>query len=65
MILNVILKATYDIDSDSLYIKLTEEKQAHTVALNNFMMVDLDAKQHITGIEIICFSKLNKKDLKL
>lgn len=65
MKIKVIVEATYDTEMDSMYVTFTDKKPDQTVALNNFMIVDLDDRQRIVGLEIVGYSKLDKKGLKL
>jgi uncharacterized protein YuzE len=63
--LSVNLPITYDVEADALYIKFSDKKATKTVALNNFMILDLDDKQRVIGLEIICFSKLGSKGIEV
>ncbi len=65
MKLQVEIKAVYDTELDSMYVTFTDKKPDQTVALNNFMIADLDDKQRIVGLEFVGYSKLDKKALKL
>jgi uncharacterized protein YuzE len=44
---------TYDGDADALYVYLSEEQVAQTVAESNNRFVDLDAAGRIVGIEVL------------
>ncbi len=51
------LKVSYDRVADALYIRLREGKVADSVELNEGMIVDLNERGEIVGLEIINFSK--------
>ena len=44
---------TYDSDADALYVYLSEEQVAQTVAGSNNRFVDLDEAGGIVGIEVL------------
>lgn len=49
------MKTQYDKQANAFYIKFSGEKAsvAKTVKLNNFLLVDMDKKGKIYGIEIL------------
>ena len=49
------MKTQYDKQANAFYIKFSNEKAsvAKTVKLNNFLLVDMDKKGKIYGIEIL------------
>ena len=49
------MKTQYDKQANAFYIKFSNEKApvAKTVKLNNFLMVDMDKRGKIYGIEIL------------
>ncbi len=51
------LKVSYDRVADALYIRLREGKVADSVELNEGIIVDLNERGEIVGLEIIDFSK--------
>ncbi len=51
------LKVSYDRVADALYIRLREGSVADSVELNEGIIVDLNERGEIVGLEIINFSK--------
>jgi uncharacterized protein YuzE len=47
------MKITYDPDVDALYIQLREVPASDSVDIEECVTVDLDAKGHIIGIEVL------------
>ena len=55
---------TYDREVDALYIQLTETKPARGMDIEEGVTVDLDARGHMVGIEILDASeRLGKEQL--
>ena len=51
------LRVSYDRVADALYIRLREGKVSDSIELNEGLIVDLDERGEIVGLEIINFSK--------
>ncbi len=51
------LRVSYDRVADALYIRLREGKVSDSIELNEGIVVDLDERGEIVGLEIINFSK--------
>ncbi len=47
------IRQSYDLDADALYIKLTDRKVTRTVEVDNGTLVNLDTSGSIVGIEVI------------
>lgn len=47
------MKIQYDKEVDALYIQLRDAKPADTADVEEGVTIDLDAKGHIVGIEIL------------
>lgn len=47
----------YDVQSDSTYIKLRGTKIEESIEAENGVILDIDKKGHLVGIEILNFSK--------
>ena len=50
----------YDAQSDSTYIKIRETKSVESIESENGVILDIDKKRHLVGIEIFNFSKSTK-----
>jgi uncharacterized protein YuzE len=64
MKLDVKVRATYDPDSDVLYIYIPNEKEHKpmgTMAVNPSTLADLDDKGTIIGLEFLQYSKVRSK----
>lgn len=58
------MKATYDKVADAMYFRLKTGKVAHTKALDDRLVVDLDKKGNILGIEILdASSQMSKQNI--
>ena len=58
------MKITYDREVDALYIQLTATKPARGMDIEEGVTIDLDAKGHLVGIEILDASeRLGKEQL--
>jgi uncharacterized protein YuzE len=58
------VKIEYDPDADALYIQVREVEVADNVDIEDGVTVDLDADNHIVGLEILDASKrLSPSDL--
>ncbi|MDQ1272310.1 MAG: hypothetical protein QG591_940 [Planctomycetota bacterium] len=58
------MKIEYSKDIDALYIKLREGKIADSIDIEEGVVVDIDEKGHIVGLEILDASeKLDISDL--
>ncbi len=51
------LRVSYDRVADALYIRLREGKVSDSIELNEGIVVDLDERGEIVGLEIINFSR--------
>ncbi len=51
------LKVSYDRVADALYIRLRESNVSDSIELDGGIIVDLDERGKIVGLEIINFSK--------
>ena len=47
------IRQTYDLDANALYIAVTDQKVARTAEVDTGTLVDLDAAGSIVGIEVI------------
>jgi uncharacterized protein YuzE len=47
------LNTKYDKIADALYVKFKQRKIAKTLRLENHLIVDLDSKSNILGIELL------------
>jgi uncharacterized protein YuzE len=47
------IRQSYDLDADALYVKLTDQKVAHTAEVDEGTLVDLDADGNVVGIEVL------------
>jgi uncharacterized protein YuzE len=47
------IRQSYDLDADALYIKLTDAKVARTIDIDSGTLVNLDADGRVVGIEVI------------
>jgi uncharacterized protein YuzE len=50
---HTMIRQSYDLDADALYIKVTGGKAARTVEIDTGTLVDLDAAGAVVGIEVI------------
>lgn len=51
------MKISYDQEADAVYIELTKNKFAKNKKIDDFTILDLDAKGAIIGIELLDVSK--------
>ena len=51
------LRISYDRVADALYIRLKEGKVSNSIEVNEGIIVDLNEKGEIMGLEILNFSK--------
>ncbi len=59
------MKINYDKTIDALYIYLKKSKVAKTVEMNGRLIIDLDKKGDVVGIELLDASEqLSKKSLE-
>ncbi len=64
MIIDLVLKGTYDVDSDTLYVQLPnaiENKAVSTMQINETTLADIDAKGNVIGLEVLFFSLRRKQ----
>ena len=47
------IRQTYDLDADALYITVTDARVARTVEIDRGTLVDVDAAGGVVGIEVI------------
>jgi uncharacterized protein YuzE len=47
------IKQSYDLDADALYIELADRKVARTVEIDSGTLVNLDFADRVVGIEVI------------
>lgn len=47
------IRQSYDLDADALYVKLADQKVARTAEIDEGTLVNLDADDNIVGIEVI------------
>lgn len=47
------MKSTYDTNADALYIIFKKGKTLHSIKLSDRMIVDIDNKGNILGIEVL------------
>lgn len=59
MILDILSKATYDTEADTLYIYLRDitVKPTRTTQVTDTVLFDLDNFDNVIGIEILAYSK--------
>ena len=59
------MKITYDKIADALYVYLSKKKVSRTIPVNSSVMVDLDSKGSLVGIEILNVSfQISPKELQ-
>ncbi len=59
------MNTKYDKIADALYMKFKQGKIAKTLRMDNHLIVDLDSKSNILGIEVLnAKSQMNKSFIK-
>ncbi len=54
---------TYDKETDSLYIKFTNNKIIESEEIEKNVVIDFDSNDNVVGMEILYFIKDNKQDI--
>jgi len=64
MILDIVARATYDTDANTMYVYLRGDKDfkpATTMAITPTMLADLNKAGEIIGLEILKYAKVSTK----
>lgn len=50
------MKVTYDKEADAMYVRFTNEKHSKTKVVDRNVILDLDSKGNVIGIELLFVS---------
>lgn len=59
------LKLTYDHKADAAYLQIKAGKVVRTLEIYHHIMIDLDRRDNLLGIEILLNSKAKSKAIRL